>query len=279
MTHFDPDLIAALAEGTLEPERATALERAIAADPSAAAELAAQRAALEAVREATPIALSEAERSRLRASVAEQLGIVRETSPQPAAVRRRRIHWPAVAVAAASLVAIVAVVPGVLRTGDDADRAGTMVLAEDRPSSGEGDAGFEANTTAPGVLPLDSQEVLGTPEETAASSGGEDGEVPTTAAPTTTAAAAATTTTAATTTARDVDPALVELIATGALVADDSVDACAAEARRLVGEEAVAAAVPFEGADAVAWFVPGPEDPEALAVFATADCALLASLP
>ena len=273
MSHFDSDLIAALAEGSLDPDRAAALEREIAADPAAAAELSAQRAALGAIREASPIAMSDAERTRLRASVAEQLGIVRETSPKPAAVRRRRIHWPAIGVAAASLVAIVAIVPGVLRTaGDDADRAGTMVLAEeDATGSTRPPSADMADTTAP-AFDAAAPEVLGSPEETTTAQAGEDGQVATTITPTTTTAAA-------TTTARSVDPGLQDLIAAGVLVADDSVSACEAAARELVGEDAVASLVPFEGRDAVAWFIPGPEDPEALAVFDAADCALLASLP
>jgi anti-sigma factor RsiW len=280
MSHFDSDLIAALAEGSLDPDRAAALEREIAADPAAAAELSAQRAALGAIREASPIAMSDAERTRLRASVAEQLGIVRETSPKPAAVRRRRIHWPAIGVAAASLVAIVAIVPGVLRTaGDDADRAGTMVLAEeDATGSTRPPSADMADTTAP-AFDAAAPEVLGSPEETTTAQAGEDGQVATTITPTTTTAPATSTTAAATTTARSVDPGLQDLIAAGVLVADDSVSACEAAARELVGEDAVASLVPFEGRDAVAWFIPGPEDPEALAVFDAADCALLASLP
>jgi hypothetical protein len=273
MTHFDPDLIAALAEGSLEPERAADLERAITADPAAAAELAAQRAALEAIREAAPITLSDPERARLRAAVAGQLGIVREAAPKSAPVRRRRIHWPAIAAAAVSLVAIVAIVPGVLRTGDDADRAGTMVLAEERP---EGDARLEsadtASTTAPAAAAPMISEEFQEADESAPTAGGEDGAPPTTAAATTTVAPT-------TTAARAFDAALLELIGTGVLVADDSVTACAAEARDLVGEEAVATRVIFEGADAVAWFVPGAEDPEELAVFEAADCSLLAALP
>jgi hypothetical protein len=275
MTHFDPDLIAALAEGSLEPARAAELERAVAADPVAAAELAAQRAALEAVRGAAPITLSDGERTRLRSSVAEQLGVVRERSPKLAPVRRRRVHWPAIAVATASLVAIVAVVPGVLRTGDDAERAGTMVLAEESTVSPEGDARLEsadaAATTMAASQPMGSDEVLGTTGETVETPGAEDGATVTTTAPTTTAAA--------TTTAPALEPALRELLRPGVLVADQAVTACAEEGRAVVGGEAVAAQVSFDGIDAVAWFVPGPEDPAALAVFAAADCTLLASLP
>jgi hypothetical protein len=153
-----------------------------------------------------------------------------------------------------------------------------MALAEEDPTGGarlqSDDMG---DTTAP-AFDSPAPEVLGSTEETATAPAGE-GEVATTIAPTTTAASATTTTAAATTTARSVDPGLQDLIAAGVLVADDSVSACEAAARELVGEDAVASLVAFEGRDAVAWFVPGPEDPEALAVFDAADCALLASLP
>ena len=278
MTHFDPDLIAALAEGSLDPDRAADLERAVAADPVAAAELAAQRAALEAVREAAPITLSDAERARLRAGIADQLGIVREPSPRSVPVRRRRIHWPAIAVAAASLVAVVAVVPGVLRTaGDDADRAGTMVLAEEAPTNQGGDGAFESDaaTTAPDLEAAP----LGASDQVVAEDGSEEGGVATTAAPTTTSAATTTTPAAATTIARFVDPAVLDLIESGALVADESVTACEAAAREFLGEEAAAVLVTFGDTDAVAWFIAGPEDLESLAVFDAADCSLLASLP
>jgi hypothetical protein len=103
----DHDLIAALAEGRLDSAEAATAERAIAADPEAAEVLAAHRRALAAIRAAEPAVLTEMERNDLRASVSEAVGLDR--SPQPAV--RRRAPWAAISIAAATLTALVAVVP------------------------------------------------------------------------------------------------------------------------------------------------------------------------
>jgi len=123
MAKYDPDRIAALAAGALDPAEAAVLEAEIAADPRAAAELAAQRLALDAVRSAPAPLLSDAERTELRRAVATALHL--EDSPEPAATpafaSRRRVPWWPLAVAAAALTALVAAVPlfGLLSVGDD----------------------------------------------------------------------------------------------------------------------------------------------------------------
>jgi anti-sigma factor RsiW len=66
MSRYDLDTIAALAEGRLDPERARELERGIAADPVASAELAAHRTALTAAGTAPSPTLSTDERTMLR---------------------------------------------------------------------------------------------------------------------------------------------------------------------------------------------------------------------
>jgi hypothetical protein len=118
MPRFDPEVIAALAEGRLSAEEAARLEAEIGADPMAAAELEAQRAALTFIRDTPPASLDTAERTELRAAVADALGVVREPG---AATATRRVPWGAIGVAAAALAGLVAIVPvaGLLSTGGD----------------------------------------------------------------------------------------------------------------------------------------------------------------
>jgi hypothetical protein len=297
MTSFDPDLIAALAEGTLPPDRAAALEQEISADPHALAELEAQRTALRAMKAEAPVVMTDSERIRLRSSVAEALGVDRSPTPEPAVPGRRRIHWPAIAVAAASLVAIVAIVPGVLTTGDDAENAATLVLAEDSTEStaARDAAGAQSNladtTPSPSSGVFDeagdsadsseSPEVLAVPPADQATPPPAGGEEALEAATTTVAAAATTaapTTTAVPMVARAIDP-ILQLIRDGLLLADDAVTDCGGFAAGRLGEGAAAARVPFEGSEAIVWFVPGEEDPTALMLFSPGDCTLLAEFP
>jgi len=128
MPEFDHDRIAALAEGRLAPEDAAVLERAIAADPRASAELAAHRRALAATRSAPAALLSDDERSRIRLAVATAIGMAPGAT---AAANARRVPWAAISIAAASLAALVAVVPlaGLLTGGGD-DSAVTIGLTE-----------------------------------------------------------------------------------------------------------------------------------------------------
>jgi hypothetical protein len=108
MPDYDPDLIAALAEGLLDHDAAAELERRIATDPEAAAELAAQRAAIAVWRDVEPPLLTPAESSQLHQAVAEALHLDAAT---PAARAHRRTPWAAIAVAAATLVAAAVVLP------------------------------------------------------------------------------------------------------------------------------------------------------------------------
>ena len=130
MAKYDPDRIAALAAGSLEPAEAAAFEAEIAADPRAAAELAAQRAALEAIRRAPAHVLSAAERTELRRAVAEALHLEDPAWAARAAAPRRRVPWRPLAVAAAALAALVAAVPlfGLLSVGGGDEAATTVAL-------------------------------------------------------------------------------------------------------------------------------------------------------
>lgn len=134
MPRFDPETIAALAEGRLSPDEAARLERAITDDPAALAELELQRAALVALGSAPEIVLTEVERAGLRAAIAGAIGLV--DAPEEAAEGPRRVPWGAVGIAAAALFGLVAVVPvvGLLNTGgaDDADTALAPVATTSR---------------------------------------------------------------------------------------------------------------------------------------------------
>jgi hypothetical protein len=146
MAKYDPDRIAALASGALDPAEAAVLEAEIAADPRAAAELATQRLALEAVHRAPAPLLSDAERTELRRAVAAALHL--EDSAQPAAAAlasRRRVPWRPLAVAAAALTALVAAVPlfGLLSVGDNEAAPTTIALSATTESQDFATAGAE----------------------------------------------------------------------------------------------------------------------------------------
>lgn len=131
MVKYDPDRIAALAAGSLDPAEAAALEAAIAADPRAAAELAAQRLALDAIRRSPAPVLSADERTELRRAVAAALHLEDSEQPVAAITARRRLAWRPLAVAAAALAALVAVVPlfGLLSAGDNEASMTTVAIA------------------------------------------------------------------------------------------------------------------------------------------------------
>jgi hypothetical protein len=135
MPRYDPDVIAALAEGRLDPEEAATVEREIAADPVAATQLAELRVALEAAAEAARPELTVSERSDLRAAVADALGI---TTPEVAAQPLpRRVPWGSLGIAAAALAGLIAVVPvvGLLSTGGADDAATLDLAAEAAPTT------------------------------------------------------------------------------------------------------------------------------------------------
>ncbi len=281
MNHIDPELIASLAGGDLDPEAAASAEREIAADPAAAAELEAQRAALAALRGLPAARLSDAERSMVRASVAGALGLAADWPAAPVPpIRRRRMPWPAIGIAAASLVAIVAIVPGLglLSTGGDdgGDMAMTTVTlaGDDAPASdlpatvgGLEDADASTQAPAPGSRTTDDQAeamLEATPESF--------DEPTTTMAGDPMAAAVA------------LDPELVAVLEDPAALierADDSIVACRDEAVAALGEELApslaAVAESLEGTgEVVIWFVATADEVRETAVFASTDCTLLA---
>lgn len=162
MAKYDPDRIAALAAGSLDPAEAAILEAEIAADPRAAAELAAQRFALDFLRQAPAPVLSADERTELRRAVSAALHLD-EGAPAAAATARRRLPWRPLAVAAAALAALVAVVPlvGLLSVGgDDKGAETTIALSATTVADAEefATSGMDGNLTVEGseAVPLGS---------------------------------------------------------------------------------------------------------------------------
>jgi hypothetical protein len=128
MNSFDPELLAALAEGSLSPADAVALEARIATEPAALAELGAQRRALAFIRSAPASPLRDGERTALRAAIATQLGLSPDAAPVP--TPRRRVAWGALAVSATALAAIVALSPMVGLIGDGGGDDAAMTVAD-----------------------------------------------------------------------------------------------------------------------------------------------------
>lgn len=153
MHNHDQDLIAALAEGTLDGAAAAAASADIAGCSTCSADLAAQRTAIVAMAGVSPVALTAAESARLRSAVASAIGI--EPTPTPvSAPRARRTPWGAIAIAAASLAGIVGVVPviGLLSQGSNDSAAATTFAAVALPGAENGttsqqrEAGFGDDT-------------------------------------------------------------------------------------------------------------------------------------
>ena len=262
MPDHDHDLIAALAEGRLEPDLAADAERAIAADPAAAALLAAHRRALAAIAAAPPAALTESERANLRASVADAVGLDR--SPQP--VVRRRAPWAAVSIAAAALAALIAVVPLTRLLSDSGDNAAITLGIP------------EADDTARSTM-----EAGGTPapaefgsESTAESDG--------------TVEQVSTTVVASAPTGEDA-PTLEERLATLIAEPDELNDerlsptaetACGSEAEEQIGtplEELRFTELTVDDRQAMVFFTVVEGKPEMAAAFSADGCELLESLP
>jgi hypothetical protein len=107
--------------------------------------------------------LRDDERSALHGAVASSLGL--EVSAAPERERRRRVPWGAVAVAAASLAAIVAVVPlaGLLGTAAESDDAATALAVTTVAGEGE-DAALPPEPAALEVPGDDRSETLGSVE-------------------------------------------------------------------------------------------------------------------
>jgi hypothetical protein len=267
MHSHDDALIAALAEGTIDPSQASAAEAKIVSCARCNAELRAQRSALGALRSAPAALLRDDERAALRGAVASALGLEVSVAPQPE--RRRRIPWGAVAVAAASLAAIVAVVPlaGLLGTAADSEDAATALAVTTVAT--EDDAALPREPAALEVPTDERAETLGSVE------GGESQ-----------ADAVPETTYAATTTVGVEQGASLTVDELAGRLGAESLDlptsdedgACADDALRLLGPGAVPLALPVMVDD-----VPGigyiADGASSAAVFDPEGCRRLALLP
>lgn len=122
MNDQDRDLILAVAAGELgEAEAAAAMAR-ISADPELAEELAAQRAAMDALGAVPPVAMTGTERADLRSGLMDQLNLDASPAVAPAPRSARRWWQPVFGLAAAAaVVAAVVILPGTLGGDDSAD--------------------------------------------------------------------------------------------------------------------------------------------------------------
>jgi len=269
MAEYDPDRIAALAAGALDPAEAAALEADIAADPRAAAELAAQRLALDTLRRAPAPVLSAAERTELHRAVAAALHLEEAPQAVPAPAVRRRAFWRPAAVAAAALAALVAAVPlfGLLSSGEEAELAATTILDQ---------AGAVSRDTALAPAEGPEQGLLG------------DGlfEANATTEITSTTAASITSALPESRWADPADKTVQELIAQPAALfapAPGATLPCGDEARILLRTEKPSAAlVPLSDGDGqlVVWFLSADGDTvQQLVAFAPETCEFLAAYP
>ena len=265
MPDHDHELIAALAEGRLDPERAAEAERAIAENPAAAELLAAHRLALDATANAPRAALTDEERSDLRMRVSEAIGLDR--SPEPAT--RRRTPWAAVSIAAATLAALVAVVPltGLLSDSDDSSGATVGMLELDDAARSTSEAGDVAGTPDPADFGA----------ETVAESDAGGEPVSTTAAVSAPAAQESLT----------LEERLTTLIAEPEDPNDGRLSptretACGAEATEHIGtplEELRFAELTLDDRQAMVFFTVVDGEPEMVAAFSADGCELIESLP
>lgn len=268
MHNHDDALIAALAEGSLDPSQASAAEAAIAPCARCNAELGAQRTALTALASAPPAALRDDERRALRSAVAASLGL--EAAPVAEPARRRPVPWGAVTIAAAALVAIVAVVPlaGLLNTAADSDDAATALAVT------------TTDGTAAGVseVPAQAAELDERAGDLAEESLGEGGEPQVDSTPTTAVG------TPVPATAQEVTLTVEELaaaLADGRLQPPSSPreeQACAAEAEEELGPgaSALSALVLVDGEAGIGYL---SRDASAAVVFRPEGCRRLAALP
>lgn len=294
MHSHDPDLVAALADGSLGREQAAAAEADVAACARCSADLEAQRTALNAIATAEVPRLSATEIASLRAAVAAAVDI--EPLARPAATAPRRISWPAIGLAAAALAGIVAVVPvlGLLSTsGEDTADTALPFAAEMEEATGDPDA--RSNPAAE----LEAQDAGGDSLGAAAEESSDDGEegvmaatpeTPPSTVPagTSTTAAAATTEAAADTTAV-LDP-IEGTAGLGRILADGDVDAyvavgeaddgtCREAAAAELGADPARLSVPLVLSDGTELLVFVDADRARAAGFDAGDCSLQVTAP
>lgn len=189
MHEHNPDLIMALAEGTLDASDVPSAEAEIAACAECSEDLELQRLALSALDATPPVTMTAIESRRMRRDLRRELGLLPVV---PAAKPQRRwFSMGALATAAALLLALVIVGPGLnlLGSGSD-DSSDTVSFA----------AGAATTTTAASAEAAEERTFAGGESPPAADDGTtglENGTTITPRAESTTTAAPETTTTAA----------------------------------------------------------------------------------
>jgi hypothetical protein len=190
MHEHDLDLIMALAEGTLDASDVPSAEAAIAACAECSEDLELQRLALGALEAAPPVAMTEMESAQMRRTLRRELGLV--PAAKPARPARRWFPIGALASAAALLLALVVIGPGLDLLGPDGSDDSVEPI----------DVAFSATSTTAAAAEADDGEEAGALNAPDSATNGDPEEAATEPltredATTTTSAAAETTTTAA----------------------------------------------------------------------------------
>ena len=133
MHEHDLDLIMALAEGTLDASDVPSAEAEIAACAECSEDLELQRLALGALEAAPPVAMTEQESSRMRQALRRDLGLV--AAAKAAKPQRRWFPIGALASAAALLLALVMVGPGLDLLGPGGDDSASEIAAFSQTST------------------------------------------------------------------------------------------------------------------------------------------------
>ncbi len=143
MHKHDHELIMALAESRLEPAAAATARAEVEACPECALDLELQVAGLQALQALPAAGLTELESARLHRNLHRELGIAKPEVLQHAT--RRRLPLAALGTAAAVLVAVVVIGPGLNLIGGAADSddtpqivAATTVTSDDAVARPEG---------------------------------------------------------------------------------------------------------------------------------------------
>jgi hypothetical protein len=298
--HRHDELIAALADGSIDPERVAEAEAMVKSDPEAAALLRLHRDALDAVAGAGPALMTTAERSLVRGAVADALGV--EDGVPAVAAAGRGVRWNSLLTAAVAVAAFLAFMPlaGMLTPGTvgfttDFDEAMRFAEQSETP-------GADLADVSDPILSFGDDG--GTVDDTFDSSGaGAPGGTvvieppPAESEATTTTEAATTSTEAATTTTSEVaeeEPDILAALETeiagfeemydSAEAADDE-GTCVLEARTILAEDATVSDADTlyafqvtrgDGSTVVVFFLRDAEDAVVLvAVFDAGECVLL----
>jgi len=191
MHAHDLDLIMALAEGTLDVSDVPSAEAAIAACPECSEDLELQRLAIGALEAAPPVAMTEMESAQMRRTLRHELGLV--PAAKPAKPQRRWFPIGALASAAALLLALVVVGPGLDLLGPGSDDSGTedvVAFSETATTAAAERAGDASDGQAPTPAAAEA------PRDDVNTEREEAGETATTGGSTTTTRGATTTTSA-----------------------------------------------------------------------------------